>query len=88
LWNYTDVINGRYNNEISSINSFEKERKVMKKNKRFDVAFNETMGLGSTTSIIVDTETGVNYLLVTSGYGAGLTPLLDENGKIVVKNPE
>lgn len=34
--------------------------------------------------VFVDRETGVNYLFVKSGYGAGLTPLLDEEGKPVV----
>ena len=34
--------------------------------------------------IIVDTETGVNYLM-TSGIGlSGITPLLDKNGNIVI----
>ena len=36
------------------------------------------------TRIIVDTETGVNYLFVHSGYAGGLTPLLDANGKPIV----
>ncbi|MFP3154648.1 DUF6440 family protein [Lachnospiraceae bacterium ZAX-1] len=61
--------------------------KAMKKNKRFIVESNQGMGIGSTTSIIVDTETGVNYLLITSGYSAGVTSLLDENGKVIVTNP-
>ena len=34
--------------------------------------------------VIVDTETGVNYFLVAYGSGAGLTPLIDENGKSIV----
>lgn len=34
--------------------------------------------------IIVDTKTGVNYLMVRSGYGAGLTPLIDAEGKPIV----
>ena len=34
--------------------------------------------------IIVDKETGVNYLMVRSGYGAGLTPLIDAEGKPIV----
>ena len=34
--------------------------------------------------VIVDKETGVNYLFVVRGYGAGLTPLLDKDGKVVV----
>ena len=34
--------------------------------------------------IIVDKKTGVNYLMVRSGYGAGLTPLIDAYGKPIV----
>lgn len=34
--------------------------------------------------ILVDRETGVNYLMVKSGYGAGLTPLLGADGKVIV----
>ena len=34
--------------------------------------------------IIIDKETGVNYLYVCRGYGGGLTPLLDSNGKPIV----
>ena len=31
-----------------------------------------------------DKETGVNYLFVHRGYGGGLTPLLDSDGKPIV----
>lgn len=34
--------------------------------------------------VIVDKETGVNYLWVSSGYAGGLTPLLDAEGKPVI----
>ena len=34
--------------------------------------------------IFVDRETGANYFFVKSGYGAGLTPLLDGDGKPVI----
>ncbi len=34
--------------------------------------------------IWVDTETGVNYMFHKNGYSAGLTPLLDKDGKPVV----
>ena len=34
--------------------------------------------------IIVDKETGVNYLYVHRGYGGGLTPLLDADGKPII----
>lgn len=34
--------------------------------------------------IMVDKETGVTYLLWKSGYGSGITPLLDAEGKPVI----
>jgi len=34
--------------------------------------------------VIVDKETGVNYLWVHAGYAGGLTPLLDADGKPIV----
>ena len=34
--------------------------------------------------ILVDRQTGVNYLFVASGYSGGLTPLLDREGKPIV----
>lgn len=54
------------------------------KEKRFEVVKNE--GAILSTSIIVDKETGVNYLFVSStteGSG-GLTPLLKADGTPVV----
>lgn len=41
-------------------------------------------GICREADVIVDTQTGVNYLLVAYGSGAGLTPLIDENGKPIV----
>ena len=34
--------------------------------------------------VLVDTQTGVNYLFAASGYSGGLTVLLDADGKPVV----
>lgn len=34
--------------------------------------------------VITDTETGVQYLYVSKGYGGGLTVLVDETGKPLV----
>ena len=47
----------------------------MGKKKRFVRIESNSVDLTSTAAIYLDTETGVQYLLVTSGYGAGLTPL-------------
>ena len=50
--------------------------------KRFEVK--NTQGVLSTGKIIVDTETGVNYLFWQEGYAGGLTPLLNRDGTVVV----
>ncbi|TAN64512.1 xylan 1,4-beta-xylosidase [Paraclostridium sordellii 8483] len=34
--------------------------------------------------IIVDQDTGVNYLVYCVGQGVGLTPLLDSKGNVVI----
>ncbi len=34
--------------------------------------------------ILVDQETGVNYLMIKSGYGLGITPLVDQDGKPII----
>lgn len=51
---------------------------------RFDIKERENMSLITEASIIIDKETGVNYLFVHRGYGGGLTPLLDAEGKPIV----
>ena len=55
---------------------------------RFKKVYRQGGGLSATaTEIWVDIQTGVNYLWHKDGYGAGLTPLLDETGKpVVTKN--
>ena len=37
---------------------------------------------------LVDKETGVNYLALKSGYGLGITPMLDKDGKPIVTEIE
>ena len=53
----------------------------MKKEKRFETVY--TQGLGS-VKILVDRETGVNYLFAAEGYAGGLTILIDREGKPVI----
>ena len=55
----------------------------MADNKRFIKAHREST-LASATEIWIDRVTGVNYLFHLDGYGAGLTVLLDKDGKPVV----
>lgn len=51
--------------------------------KRFEKIYKQS-GFADDAQIWVDRETGVNYLLIKTGYGAGVTPLLDANGKPIV----
>ena len=56
-----------------------------KKEKRFLRVHAEGGGFSSpATYILVDKETGVNYLYAASGYGGGLTVLVDANGQPIV----
>ena len=55
----------------------------MAKDNRFEKVYSQSTFSGS-TQILVDKETGVNYIYHSSGYGGGLTPLLDREGKPVI----
>ena len=52
-------------------------------NKRFEVIYKEE-GI-SGYKIIVDKETGVQYLFSHDGYAGGLTLLVDKEGKPIIK---
>lgn len=56
------------------------------KDNRFKVILKEGASLKDEglRQILVDRETGVNYLVMKSGYGLAMTPLLDTNGKPIV----
>ena len=55
---------------------------------RFQVVFKEGFQLKDEgfRQIMVDTQTGVNYLVWKSGYAGGITPLLDHSGNVVITN--
>ena len=55
---------------------------MAKKDKRFIEVYSE--GSITVTQILVDKQTGVNYLFHASGYAGGLTPLLKADGTPVV----
>ena len=55
---------------------------MAKKDKRFVEVYSED-GFAS-TKILVDKQTGVNYLFHASGYAGGLTPLLKADGTPVI----
>ena len=62
------------------------EINMAKKEERFEVTFRDGSQLKDegVRQILVDKETGVNYLCWKSGYGAAITPLLDSGGKVIV----
>lgn len=55
------------------------------KEKRFIKIFKER-AFTESMEILLDTETGVNYLYIGAGYGMGITPLLGPDGKVVVSS--
>lgn len=60
----------------------------MTKNKeRFEIIYKEGSQLknAGVRQILVDKENcGVNYLVWSTGYAGGITPLLDANGNVVI----
>ncbi|MCB2308729.1 DUF6440 family protein [Clostridium estertheticum] len=62
-------------------------KKDKKENKRFKTIYEEG-DMTSRCKIIVDIETGINYLINIDGYAGGITPLLDKDGKSVVSSIE
>lgn len=58
----------------------------MSTDKRFEVVYKEGSSFKNEglRQVLIDKETGVNYLLWTSGYAGAITPLLDADGKPVI----
>ncbi len=76
-----------YNGRINRNLTLEKRGiNMAKKEERFEVIFRDGSQLKDegVRQILVDKETGVNYLCWNSGYGAAITPLLDSEGKVIV----
>ncbi len=54
------------------------------KNNRFISVYKQGNALSGSLQILVDRETGVNYLFSQNGYSGGLTVLLDALGNPVI----
>ncbi len=54
---------------------------MAKREKRFIKVYKQDCG---SLEILIDKETGINYLYYSVGYGGGLTVLLDKDGKPVI----
>ncbi len=60
-----------------------------KQEKRFVQVFSEDCGFfDPESSLVVDRETGVTYLIIRNTFGSGITPLLNSDGKPVITKPE
>lgn len=58
---------------------------MKKKTSRFEKISEESIGFSMSTVLLRDNETGVLYLYAGTGYGGGLTPLLDAEGKPMIQ---
>ena len=56
--------------------------KTAKQEERFERVYSQ--GKLDYVEILVDKQTGVNYIFRQSGYAGGMTPLLDKDGKPVI----
>ena len=60
-----------------------------KQEKRFVQVFSEDCGFfGPESSLVVDRETGVTYLIIRNTFGSGITPLMNADGKPVITRSE
>lgn len=59
---------------------------MVKRDDRFEIVYKDGSQIkdDGLRQILVDRETGVNYLVWKSGYSGGITPLLDSDGHVVV----
>ena len=58
---------------------------MAKKDNRFIKVYSQSGGFSDPSmKILVDKQTGVNYIYAAGGYGGGITPLLNRDGTPVV----
>lgn len=63
---------------------FGRKKEEKKEESRFYIKAKENLLTLGQITIFVDRETGVNYVHTWVGTGSGITPLLDENGEVIV----
>lgn len=56
----------------------------MAKEKRFEILTTQGSGFSNQFQEAVDTETGVHYIIWSSGYAGGITPLLGSDGRPII----
>lgn len=55
-------------------------------NTRFKQVYSQVIVDGNATDVILDKETGVEYLIIVSRYGYGITPLYNTDGSLKVND--
>lgn len=61
----------------------------MSKEKRFVQVYEEECGFfDPESSLVVDTKTGVTYLIIRNTFGSGIAPFLNADGKPIITNVE
>lgn len=60
----------------------------MSKEKRFVQVYEECGSFDLESSLVVDTKTGVTYLIIRNTFGSSITPLLNADGKTIITNVE
>ena len=58
---------------------------AQKKERRFQIREEEGLGFGA-VQIVVDTQTGVHYILASGVGGLSITPLLDRDGNVIAED--
>ena len=56
----------------------------MKKDNRFEIVYEQSSFGNGFCEVLIDKETGVNYLYRAFGQGGGLTVLMDKDGKPLI----
>lgn len=51
---------------------------------RFVKKYSQGNAFTTLIQVIIDCETGVNYVIMKDGYGGGICPLLDEKGNVII----
>lgn len=57
---------------------------MAKKENRFVKVYSQSGFVDPTVTVLVDRQTGVNYVFTQAGYAGGMTPLLNRDGSPVI----
>lgn len=61
------------------------QRWILPTNDRFECVYEQNKGVSGTIYIIVDREKDVEYMLIATPNGTGLTTMRDTNGMVLLR---